>query len=63
MAFTVVPDKSSGDPVTLAMWDSIKDNLNKGVMRPIATALVTGSPASSIVFSSIGGLVGSLGCG
>ena len=53
MAFTVVPDKSSGDPVTLAMWDSIKDNLNKGVMRPISTTEVTGSPAASIVFSGI----------
>ena len=52
MAFTVVPDKSSGDPVTLAMWDSIKDNLNKGVMRPIASTEVT-TPAASITFSSI----------
>lgn len=52
MAFTVVPDKSSGDPVTLAMWDSIKDNLNKGVMRPIATTEVM-TPVASITFSSI----------
>ena len=53
MPFSLVPDKASGDPVTLAMWDSIKGNLNAGVMRPIATIEVTGSPAASIVFSSI----------
>lgn len=46
-------DKAAGDAVTLAMWNSLKDNLNKGVMRPIASVEVTGSPAASITFGSI----------
>lgn len=53
MPFTVVPDKNVGDTFTEGMWDtSIKDNLNKGVMRPISDS-VLGAGASSFTFSSI----------
>lgn len=53
MAFTTVVDKSAGDQFTLTMWSTyIRDNLNKGVIRPIAYSLL-GSPAASISFSSI----------
>jgi hypothetical protein len=53
MAFTVVPDKSTGDQFTEAMWDTyIRDNINKGVLRPIAETTLGGS-AASISFTSI----------
>jgi hypothetical protein len=53
VTFTTVPDKTIGDVFTEAMWDSyIRDNLNKGVVRPIADTTL-GSAAASIVFSSI----------
>lgn len=53
MTFTTVPDKSVGDPYTEQMWDSyVKDNFNKGVVRPIAEILL-GSPAASLDFQSI----------
>jgi hypothetical protein len=51
--FTVVPDKAVNDPFTEAMWDLyIKDNLNKGVVRPVAEVTL-GSAAASIDFTSI----------
>lgn len=47
MTFATVPDKTVGDPFTEQMWDSyIKDNMNKGVVRPIADSLLVGSVAS-----------------
>lgn len=53
MTFSTVPDKSAGDVFTEAMWDTyIRDNLNKGVMRPIADTIVSVA-TSSITFSSI----------
>ncbi|MGH2714799.1 MAG: hypothetical protein ACRDM7_13120 [Thermoleophilaceae bacterium] len=53
MAFTVVVDKSQGDIFTEAMWDTmIRDNLNKGVIRPIAEVSLA-SPAATIDFTSI----------
>jgi len=53
MSFVVVPDKSVGDTFTEAMWDTyIKDNLNKGVIRPIAETTLVAS-AASIDFTSI----------
>src|SRR4051812_16038372 len=53
MTYNTVPDKTTGDLFTEAMWDTyIKDNLNKGVSRPIAHNLLSGS-AASITFSSI----------
>lgn len=53
MAFSTVPDKAAGDVFTEAMWDTyLRDNFNKGVMRPIAETLL-GSATASITFSSI----------
>lgn len=53
MTYTAVPTKSSGDPLTSALWNTyLRDNLNKGVLRPIA-ATQLGAPASSIALSSI----------
>jgi hypothetical protein len=53
MSFSVVPDKSVGDIFTEVMWDTyIKDNMNKGVMRPIGDTTL-GFSAASITFSSI----------
>jgi len=53
MTFVVVPDKAAGDLYTEAMWDTfLRDNLNKGVVRPIAEATLTGA-AASIEFASI----------
>ena len=53
MTYTTVPTKIAGDPLTAALWNaSVRDNLNKGVMRPIAETTL-GAPAASIVFSSI----------
>lgn len=37
-----------------ALWDTVRDNLNSGVMRPVATTLL-GASAASIVFSAIPG--------
>lgn len=53
MSYTFVPDKASGDFFTEQMWDAhIRDNLNKGVIRPIGDTTVGGTPAE-ITFSSI----------
>lgn len=53
MTYVTVPDKNVGDPFTEPMWDSyIKDNFNKGVVRPIADSLLTGD-AATVIFSSI----------
>lgn len=53
MSFTTVVDKSAGDVFTEAMWDTyIRDNLNKGVVRPIGDTILASS-AASITFSSI----------
>lgn len=53
MAFTTVVDKTVGDTFTEAMWDTyIKDNMNKGVVRPIAETTLSVA-AASIDFTSI----------
>ena len=53
MAFSTVPTKNVGDVFTAAMWNTyIRDNINKGVVRPIGDT-VLGSAAASITFSSI----------
>jgi hypothetical protein len=52
MTFVAMPDKAAGDQYTEAMWDQMKDNFNKGVMRPIAETIL-GAPAASITLSSI----------
>ena len=53
MTYVVVPDKAVGDIFTETMWDvSIKDNMNKGVLRPIGDNLLS-SGAASVSFSSI----------
>jgi hypothetical protein len=45
--FVTVPDKALNDLFTEAMWDTyIKDDLNTGVVRPIAEATLTGTAAS-----------------
>jgi hypothetical protein len=53
MTFLPVPGRASGDLLTETMWDRyLRDNMNKGVMRPIADSLL-GSSAASVTFSSI----------
>jgi hypothetical protein len=53
MTFTTVPDKTAGDVFTEAMWDTyIRDNLNAGVLRPIADS-VAGGAVASFDFTSI----------
>jgi len=53
MTYVAVPDKAVGDIFTETMWDvSIKDNMNKGVLRPIGDNLLV-SGAASVSFSSI----------
>lgn len=53
MTFVTVADKSAGDAFSEAMWDTyIKDNLNKGVNRPIQDVILGGS-AASFDFTSI----------
>jgi hypothetical protein len=52
MTYTVVPDKASGDIFTEQMWDTyVRDNANKGVIRPIADTTL--GSAAQITFSSI----------
>lgn len=46
MAFTAIPDKSVGDPVTEAMWDAIKDDVNAGVFRPFADVRLSAAAAN-----------------
>jgi hypothetical protein len=54
VGFTTVPDKSSGDVFTEAMWDTyIKDNFNTGVPVLLADSTVTGSVAASIDLQDI----------
>lgn len=51
--YSTVPDKAAGDVFTEAMWDTfIKDNMNKGLCRPIAETTLSGS-VGTITFSSI----------
>lgn len=50
--FTVLPDKASGDVFTESLWDSIKDNLNSGVMRPVSDVVLSVA-ASSVTLSSL----------
>jgi hypothetical protein len=53
MTYVPVIDKAAGDPFVESMWDDyIMDNLNSGVMRPIADAVPLG-PTGSIDFQSI----------
>lgn len=53
MAFTIVPDKVAGDTISLSNWNThIRDNLNRGIWRPVADTLL-GSDAASITLSSI----------
>lgn len=53
MAFTTVPDKASGDTISLANWNThIRDNLNTGLWRPVADSLLLVDTAS-VTFSSI----------
>jgi hypothetical protein len=51
--FTTVPDKSVGDTFTELMWDTyLRDNLNKGVVRPLADSKL-GAPAANFDLTSI----------
>lgn len=51
--FTAVPSKAVGDVFSQSMWqDSIQQNLNYGVARPLAD-LILGSPTSVFDFTSI----------
>jgi len=53
VTFVAVPDKAVGDIFSELMWDaSIRDNLNAGVLRPIADNLL-GSGAASVTISGI----------
>ena len=52
MAFTLLPDKSAGDVFTEGLWDSIKDNLNFGVMRPVSDTVLSVA-ASSVDLSPL----------
>lgn len=53
MAFSTVPSKNIGDVFTASMWNTyIRDNINKGVVRPIGDNLL-GSAGATITFSSI----------
>ena len=52
MAFTVLPDKADGDVFTESLWDSIKDNLNFGVMRPVSDTVLSVA-ASSVNLSPL----------
>lgn len=53
MTFLAVPDKATGDVFTEVMWDSfIRDNLNKGVVRPVAQVTLA-APAALIDFTGI----------
>lgn len=52
MAFTLLPDKSAGDVFTEGLWDSIKDNLNFGVMRPVSDTVLSVA-ASSVNLSPL----------
>lgn len=51
--YTVVPDKTTGDIFTEAMWDTyVRDNLNTGCPVMVAISTLVGT-AASITFSSI----------
>jgi hypothetical protein len=51
--FLVPPTKNPGDVLTSALWNSyIRDNLNFGIVRPIADLLL-GAPAAQMDFTSI----------
>jgi hypothetical protein len=52
MSFTTVPDKATGDVITEAMWDVIKDNMNTALPVFIAST-VLGSDTASITLSAI----------
>lgn len=54
MTYSTVPDKATGDVFTEAMWDTyLRDNLNKGVVRPIGETIVGAAPVASISFTGI----------
>lgn len=51
--FKTVPDRAVGAPFTEQMWDEyIRDNLNMGVVRPIAETIL-GADTATIDFTSI----------
>lgn len=53
MTFIPVPGRASGDYFTESMWDRyVRDNMNKGVMRPIANTLLS-SGTAAVHFSSV----------
>lgn len=55
MAYTTVPSKNSGDVWTEAMWDtSLRDNLNKGVMRALGDTSIGSDSTFSLSFSGFG---------
>jgi hypothetical protein len=54
MTFLPVPGRASGDLFTETMWDRyIRDNMNKGVLRPIADSGLLGGATATISFSSV----------
>lgn len=53
MTYTVVPDKATASVFTEVNWDThIRDNLNRGVPRPIIDTVLT-AEATSITFNAI----------
>lgn len=53
MSFSTVPDKATGDVFTEALWDTyVRDNLNKGVIRPLADTSLA-APAATVDLQSI----------
>jgi hypothetical protein len=53
VTYLPVPGRASGDLFTETMWDRyVRDNQNRGVLRPIADTLL-GSSAASVTFASI----------
>lgn len=53
MSFSTVPDRAAGDVFTEPLWDTyVRDNLNKGVIRPLADTTLA-SPAASVDLQSI----------
>lgn len=50
--FAPLPELFDGDVLTEVVWDQLAGDLNRGVMRPVASTLLA-SPAATITFSDI----------
>lgn len=55
MTWSLVPAQADGDVWTIQLWRQIQENLNAGVMRPLANVTVGGGGAANIDFTAIPG--------